>query len=188
VSEARAPKGRGPVWLRRLANIGFAIAALYFVYLVSLLVVAYRSNKSFEGQPLGPAVITSVVTSPDTSAANIDLEAFSERENTVLVLWATWCGPCHSLLMDLKDEVVAGKINGDRIVAVSMAEPISDVRAYLERYSIPFRVGVDPEGQLARRLKVSGTPTVVFLGPSATISKVSTGGFGLSSRVADFLK
>lgn len=182
MSEARAPKGRGPVWLRRLANIGFAIAALYFVYLVSLLVVAYRNNQSFEGQPLGP---TKIVAVPDSAA--VDLEALSADAKTVVILWATWCGPCHSLLMDLKDEVSAGKLNSEKIIAVSMGEPQSDVRAYLERYPLPFRVGVDPEGQLARRLKVSGTPTVVFLGPSSVIVKVSTGGFGLSGKVAEFL-
>lgn len=174
--------------MRRLANIGFTIAALYFVYLVSLLVVAYRNNKSFEGQPLGPAVVASVSASGDARSVNIDLEAISAEENTVVVLWATWCGPCHSLLMDLKEEVGAQRLNGNRIVAVSMAEPISDVRAYLEKDPLPFAVGVDPEGQLARRLKVSGTPTVVFLGPSSTIVKVSTGGFGLTGKVTEFLK
>lgn len=189
---AKEPRGRGVVWMRRIANIGFAIAALYFVYLVSILVVASNVNSKLEGEKLGAVQVEDVaqpVTGVTESAlVKTDLWSASKNHRQVVVLWATWCGPCHSLLMDLKDEVAAGRLNADFITAVSMVEPLSDVAAYLQKTSLPFRVALDRKGDLARRVKLQGTPTVVFLDDQGDIHKITTGGFGLSGKISDFLK
>lgn len=182
---ARAPKGKGVIWMRRIANIGFGIAALYFVYLVAILLIAARNNSEFEGQLLGPIEVE-YLNAGQLTAANLWSEATSKKQ--VVVLWATWCGPCHSLLMDLKDEIAEGRLRAEDFLAVSIAEPLTDVSAYLQKTPLPFRVALDREGVLARRLKLSGTPTVVFLDEGGVIRNVSTGGFGLTRKVADFLK
>lgn len=189
-----APKGRGVIWMRRIANIGFGIAAVYFVYLVAILVVSANMNSGFEGEALGPISIENVtdgVTPPiadQTQLLKSDLLASAAPTKRAVILWATWCGPCHSLLMDLKSEITAGKLKPENLIAVSMAEPLKDVSAYLTETPLPFRVALDREGNLARRVKLQGTPTVMFLNEKGIIEKVSTGGFGLSGKIIDFVK
>ncbi len=179
--------------MRRIANVGFGIAALYFVYLVAILLISLKVNSEFEGQPLGDVAIEMVsapgkVIAVESALAKENLVAAVGAERQAVVLWATWCGPCHSLLMDLKSEVAAGRLRPETVLAVSVAEPYKDVAAYLGETSLPFRTALDREGSLARRMKLRGTPTVVFLNANGVIEKVSTGGLGLSGKILDFVK
>lgn len=194
-SFTRAPKGRGVYWMRRIANVGFGLAVCYFVYLVVILVLSAKNNAEMEGQKIGDIAVEFVADG--TPGATVATEAtltksslWTEelRRKQVIVLWATWCGPCHSLLMDLKQEVIAGHLSPESFVAVSIAEPLKDVSAYLQKTPLPFRVALDREGALAKRFKLSGTPTVIFIAEDGGIHKVTTGGFGLPGKVADFLK
>lgn len=179
---AKAPKGPAVLWMRRLANIGFGIAAAYFIYLMVLLGMAAKNNSEFQGTMIGETQLQQVAS---TSQSPIDLSKVTAK--TVVVMWATWCGPCHALLISLRDEVTAGKISAKDIVAVSMAEPLADVSAYLQKTPLPFLIALDPKGELATKMKVSGTPTVILLEPGGKISSVSTGGFRLTSKVVEFL-
>lgn len=178
---AKAPKGPAVIWMRRLANIGFGIAAVYCAYLLILLGLAAKNNADFHGTLIGGTELVQVASTEPA----IDLSQVAEK--TVVVMWATWCGPCHSLLTSLRDEVSAGKISGSRIIAVSMAEPLADVKAYLEKTPLPFAIALDPRGELATKMKISGTPTVILLEPGGKINSVSTGGFRLTSKVIEFL-
>ncbi len=181
---ARAPKGKGVLWMRRLSNIGFAIAGAYFLYLLVLLGTAYKNNSDMAGGSLGEFALQAI---QEVKPAAISSLGQNEAKQ-VIVMWATWCGPCHSLLVSLKEEVEAGRLDPQAIVAVSMVEPEKDVRAYLEKTPLPFNIALDEKGILARRLKVSGTPTVVLMNPAGVIKSVSTGGFRLSSKTVSFLK
>lgn len=196
---AKAPKGPAVLWMRRLANIGFGIAAAYFFYLMVLLGMAAKNNSEFQGTMIGATQLQQVANmssgasspgavlmgTPATALPMVDLSQVTAK--TVVVMWATWCGPCHALLISLRDEVAAGKISAKDIVAVSMAEPLADVNAYLQKTPLPFSIVLDPKGELATKMKVSGTPTVILLEPGGKISSVSTGGFRLTSKVVDFL-
>lgn len=196
---ANAPKGPAVLWMRRLANIGFGIAAAYFIYLMVLLGMAAKNNSEFQGTMIGEtqlqqvASVSSDASTPGagttgTRATTLPLVDLSQvTAKTVVVMWATWCSPCHSLLMALRHEVTEGKISAQDIVAVSMAEPLADVSAYLQKTPLPFSIALDPKGELATKMKVSGTPTVILLEAGGKISSVSTGGFRLTSKVIDFL-
>jgi len=179
---AAAPKGPAVVWMRRLANVGFGIAAAYFFYLMVLLGMAAKNNSEFEGTMIGETRLQQVA-----SASQVPIDLSQVPAKTVVVMWATWCGPCHSLLISLRDEATAGKISASQIVAVSMAEPIADVTSYLAKTPLPFSIALDPNGELATKMKVSGTPTVILLEAGGKINSVSTGGFRLTSKVIDFL-
>lgn len=180
---ARAPKGKGVLLMRRLANIGFAVAGAYFLYLIVLLTLAYKNNAEMVGDKLGEFALKSIQEVKPEAVSNIG----QQDHKQVIVMWATWCGPCHSLLVSLKEEAEAGRLDPQAVVAVSMVEPEEDVRAYLEKTPLPFNIALDEKGALAGRLKVSGTPTVVLMKPQGVIESVSTGGFRLSSKTVAFL-
>jgi thiol-disulfide isomerase/thioredoxin len=200
---AKAPKGPAVLWMRRLANIGFGIAAAYFLYLMVLLGMAAKNNSEFQGTMIGETQLQQVISGFSASQALVPLTPATASQQfgfsldalnlsqvtskTVVVMWATWCGPCHALLISLRDEVTAGKISAKDIVAVSMAEPLADVSAYLQKTPLPFSIALDPKGELATKMKVSGTPTVILLEPGGKINSVSTGGFRLASKVVEFL-
>lgn len=191
--EAKAPKGRGVVWMRRIANVGFAISALYFIYLLAIIVVSWRTNSEFQGQSLGDVAVelfgdgSKKVTS-EQDLSKVSLVTLGGHRKQAIVLWATWCGPCHSLLEDLKAEVAAGRLAKESVIAVSMVEPLKDVEAYLAEYPPPFRVALDRQGNLAKRVKLQGTPTVMFLNEAGVIEKITTGGFSLAEKIAVFAK
>lgn len=190
----RVPKGRGVIWMRRIANVGFGIAALYFAYLVAIIFISMKVNAEFEGKPIGDLAIEIIQRPgaprvPENLLVKADIAAIDvPPTKRAVVLWATWCGPCHSLLMELKNELEAGRLKAESVLAVSMAEPYEDVAAYLAEYPLPFPVALDREGHLARRMKLQGTPTIIFLNANGVIEKVSTGGIGLSGKILDFVK
>jgi thiol-disulfide isomerase/thioredoxin len=176
--------------MRRLANIGFGIAMLYLVYIVAVLVMAARTNASFEGQELGEFQFSQIAAGASVVSAQGSLAPDESLlgEKRVVILWATWCAPCHALLADLKEEVLAGRIKPEVITAVSVAEPEADVRAYLQKTPLPFRVALDPSGELAKRMKLAATPTVVFLDQTGVIESVSTGSFRVATKIIEFFK
>ncbi len=192
--EATAPKGRGVIWMRRIANFGFAVSIVYFVYLVAILVISSRVNSEFVGHFIGDVAVefigdgTSSRVPDEASLALTPLIGSGTGRKQAVVLWATWCGPCHSLLMNLKEEIAEGRLAKESVLAVSMGEPLRDVAAYLERTPLPFRVALDRQGNLAKRVKLQGTPTVMFLNANGSIEKITTGGIGLAGKISNFAK
>lgn len=190
-SESNSPStsaikaGPAAVWMRRLANIGFGIAAVYCVYMIALLLLAMKKNSDFEGQPIGEFTLEQI--SSDRALVPLAFKGPSDTSRAV-ILWATWCGPCHSLLSDLRNQAAKGAVDPSRILAVSVGESLADVAAFLETSPMPFQIVLDRQGVLAQAMKLSGTPTVVLVGADGKIQSASTGGFGLASKIVDFLK
>lgn len=179
------PQGKLAIWLKRLANVGFTVAAVYCVYLIAILLLAAKRNAAFEGQSFGAFPIERYVSGhPSPEPFTLSVNA----ERRAIILWATWCGPCHALLSNLDDEVKGGALKAEQVIAVSVAEPVEDVAAFLKATPLPFVIGLDRQGVLARAFKLSGTPTVVLVDEAGLMRNVSTGGFGLSRKIIDFLK
>lgn len=93
----------------------------------------------------------------------------------VVVFWATWCGPCEVELGRLARSVSEGKIDPEKIYAISFGEDMSLVKKISAERGYPFRILVDSTGALVRAFKVAATPTVVFLENGDKISWVSEG-------------
>lgn len=174
-------------WLNRIANVGFIIAGLYCVYLLGTLLWAAKKNMEFEGETLGVYAIERFVDGR-TEPFTLDIGGNSGPNSKAVVLWATWCGPCHALLDDLKEQAAAGKLDAGRVLAISVGEPVSDVAAFLREFPLPFEVALDQHGVVAKRLRLSGTPTVALIEGDGSIRSVSTGGFRLSSKIVEFLR
>lgn len=93
----------------------------------------------------------------------------------LVIVWATWCGPCEVELSRVAKLVEAGTLGRDDVLAVSTGEPAELVRqAVLER-GYDFPVAADPLGLLAEALGLRGTPTSVLFAESGRIDWLSTG-------------
>lgn len=74
------------------------------------------------------------------------------------------------------------------MTAISVAEPVGDVTAFLKTTPLPFVIALDRDGVVAKALRLSGTPTVVLVDEAGVMRTVSTGGLGLSRKIVSFLK
>ncbi|MBK7891431.1 MAG: TlpA family protein disulfide reductase [Bdellovibrionales bacterium] len=149
------------------------------------MILAAKRNAEFEGQPFGSFAIERYVAATST-VEPMTLAVSGEKR--AIVLWATWCGPCHALLSNLNDDVRSGELKAEQVTAISVAEPVADVAAFLKTTPLPFVIALDREGVVARALKLSGTPTVVLVDEAGQMQAVSTGGLGLSRKIVSFLK
>jgi len=93
-----------------------------------------------------------------------------------LNLWATWCGPCLEempAMANLYDELSE---RGLRMVAVSDEDPES-VRHFMEEYSYPFQVLLDPDNVLGERFEVIAIPTTLVIDPEGKLALRQTGAY-----------
>jgi peroxiredoxin len=56
-------------------------------------------------------------------------------------------------------------------IAVQETSP-DDIRAYADRYELPYTIGFDASGHVYRQYKVFGLPTQFFIRPDGTIASV----------------
>lgn len=82
---------------------------------------------------------------------------------TVLVYWATWCGPCTAQMPEVEraSERLAGIAD---VIAVNMTyseSATSDVDRYLATNGYTLAVALDRTGELSRSHEIAATPTTL---------------------------
>lgn len=111
------------------------------------------------------------------------------RKNKVIVFWTTWCTACRTEMRKLNDMLSRGELKPDDIIAVSLDEKTEDIIKFIEQENYQFLIAHDYDGSLARKFKISATPTIMFVNKNSNIDWMSTGiSPMLGKRVKDFLK
>lgn len=111
------------------------------------------------------------------------------NQKSIVVFWATWCGPCKVELNRLNQMMNEGKIKSTQLLAVSIQESAETVNAFLEKNPFQFSIALDESGLVAEKYNVQGTPTVVFLDENGKVDWITTGlSPTLGLRVQSFLK
>jgi peroxiredoxin len=84
---------------------------------------------------------------------------------TLVNFWATDCAPCRKEMPELVRTYERYRSQGLEVVAVAMRHDRPDyVIDYTERNALPFKVALDPLGELARAFGgVEATPTLVVI-------------------------
>lgn len=90
-------------------------------------------------------------------------------EVTVVNFWATWCPPCQQETPDLRAAYEAHRNDGLELLAVSIQEPSDDVRDFVGRYGLQYRIGLDAGGAVAATYGVFGLPTHYFVDATGVI-------------------
>lgn len=109
-------------------------------------------------------------------------------QKTILVFWATWCGPCQVELSRLNKMMANGIIRNNELIAVNMQEDPKTISDYLDKNAYQFIVALDPQGLLAEQFKVQGTPTIIFIDETGIIQWITMGlSPTLELRVNNFL-
>ena len=90
--------------------------------------------------------------------------------------WASWCPPCQAETPTLRDVYNAHSADGLALVAISVQETTpDDVRAYVQRYALPFTVGFDATSAIFHTYHAYGLPTQLFLDRDGVIRDVVLG-------------
>lgn len=103
---------------------------------------------------------------------------------SILIFWATWCGPCRIELARFRSAVKSGELPPDRIFAISVGEDVAEVREYAREHDLPFPVIVDSDDHSDASFSVRVTPTVFHLNSGGEIAWVSEGVHPLSVKQA----
>lgn len=115
-----------------------------------------------------------ITTAFDFDGTEVTLP-FSGGQPTLLVFWATWCGPCKIELGRLQSAIEDGDIPAHRIFAISLQESPQVVKNFLKDNPYTFNVLLDPTGRSVKTWPISGTPTVAHIDPNGVIKWISTG-------------
>lgn len=111
-----------------------------------------------------------------------------KNEKSVLVFWATWCGPCTLELKRINSAIANKEISSKNIFAVNMGEPQELVDKAVKERNYNFQVLIDTNGTLAKMFQVQATPTIVFIDEKGKIDWISSGiSPSLIYRIKSFL-
>lgn len=100
----------------------------------------------------------------------------SEHEGSVILLnfWATWCGPCVRE-MPAFPRLVEKYGDDLTLIAVNVGETEQDVKAFLEKNSYGFSVGLDTEGGISALYPTEGIPYTILIGRDGRIASIYLG-------------
>ncbi len=105
------------------------------------------------------------------------LQAIPPRDGrpSIVIFWATWCGPCRMELSRLAEAISTNELPADRIFAISEHESLGTVKTFASEHQYKFNVLADESGAGGEKFKVRVTPTIFHLDKNGMITWVAEG-------------
>lgn len=81
----------------------------------------------------------------------------------VLVFWTAWCPSCKEEAPHVNELAAEYEPRGVRVLGINIQDSPARLAGGVREFDIKYRVASDADAAVARRYKVVGTPTIVFL-------------------------
>lgn len=81
----------------------------------------------------------------------------------VLVFWTAWCPSCKEEAPHLNELAATYEPQGVRVIGINIQDSPARLAGGVKDFGIKYPVASDADASVARRYKVVGTPTIVFL-------------------------
>lgn len=104
-------------------------------------------------------------------------ELANEKGKSIVILdfFATWCGPCRSVMPSLEELSEEYKDKNVKLVAVNQGESPAQIKSFLSDEGLHPIVVLDKNGMIASKYNVSGIPQTVIVGKDGTVQAVHVG-------------
>lgn len=116
---------------------------------------------------------------PGFAIALLDGSTFrlSEQRGQVLVVnfWATWCPPCEDELPDLQATWEEYQAQGVTLIGIAYQDQEGAVQEYVDRYSLTYPVGLDPEARVSTAYGITGVPETFVVDADGQVAYVHIG-------------
>lgn len=100
---------------------------------------------------------------------SMSLSQFRSNEPTIIFFWATWCPHCREELKTLGKNAAAIQKTGIKILLVDIEESARQVKAFIDKYSVPFTVFLDEKSEVAEQYSLIGVPTLFLIDKDGVI-------------------
>ena len=122
-----------------------------------------------------------------TAAPEVDLQTLDGKRfqlsalkghPVVMTFWGTWCPPCREEFPELAEAFRKHHADGLEVVAVNQRDQelsTTAVQKFVEEFSAPFTIVLDPRGRSRRAFRLIGLPTTVFIDTTGVIATVVSG-------------
>jgi thiol-disulfide isomerase/thioredoxin len=146
---------------RRARQVGLAIAAVLVTGVVIGGALLARDTGPATVSSPGPPGETVAIEGKDVfSGETVSLARFAGKP-VVVSIWASWCPGCNAEARALARFAAAHPEAG--FFGVDYQDTKAEARSFYRKYGWRFPSVFDPEGRLADKLGLTGTPTTIFL-------------------------
>jgi thiol-disulfide isomerase/thioredoxin len=145
----------------RLIVLLIAVAAV-----VVLAVVGLASNKSASLGRAAPALPHERLAGSPVTLESVLASAHGRA--TLVVFWASWCGPCVREAPAIERFSRSASGSG-RVVGVNWSDALSGARSFIKQHSWTFPNLRDSEGTVGNDYRLTGLPTTFVLDSSGHI-------------------
>lgn len=142
------------------------LIALALVAIVAFVVFGLSSSHSTATGRKAPALPKEHLAGPQVTLAS--LLASAHGRASLVVFWASWCGPCvhEAPAIERFSQSAAGR---GRVVGVDWSDSLSGARGFIKDHSWTFPNVRDAEGIVGNDYRMTGLPTTFVLDPSGRI-------------------
>ncbi|GAA2142514.1 TlpA family protein disulfide reductase [Glycomyces algeriensis] len=156
-----------------------AAAALFFLAACTSEAPDPAASVPVEGDPTWSVTCPSGAT-PIDGVGELDLDCLGDEAATavgpgakpmVVVLWASWCGPCQAEAPEVEAFYQA---YGDQVdvLGVDTADTRDVGRSFAESFGMTFPSVFDPDEAVRIGLGVPGLPGMAYVNPDGTVAEV----------------
>ena len=160
-------------------SLGSALAVGLIVVVSLLTGGGNQTPNVLDGHRLAPFTLTGLQGSTVGTP-------WSTGHPTVVVFFASWCGPCKIELPQIANYAARHELGNVRFLGIDVNDQNAAAQAFVRAAHVRFPVGVDPQSQLSsREFKLPGLPDTVFVNGNGLVTNVVIGPISMSELAVD---